>query len=238
MILQNISRVALGTPPSGCTPVRFMFKICIEEVQYFSILVWVCHTKPIWRRTHRGCSAVLELGTPESHNLFQDHADNTTSERDWARRRYRTLTNDGAESTPCRYHDIILEYAHTLDAPSWLTFSAVLETRPSSLFKNENSENEIKLRTTYQDGSCSSLSKARIFTLSLMFILLITWFIFIRVACNHVFCSSGVIILELENIPFVVLCSFAFFALDSSTLSLSMMLASFSFSARHLFVAR
>ena len=135
MLLQNIGRVALSTLPSSYTPLRFMIKICIEEVQYFGILVWVCHTKPIWRRTHRGCSAVLELGVPESHNVFQDCADNTTSERDLARRRYQTLTNDGAESTPCRYHDIILEYAHTLDTPSRLIFSAVPTTDPSSFIQ-------------------------------------------------------------------------------------------------------
>ena len=147
MLLQNISRVALGTLPSAYTPLRFMIKICIEEVQYFSILVWVCHTKPIWRRTHRGCSAVLELGTPESHNLFRNHADNTTGERDLARRGYQALTNDGAESTPCRYQDIILEYAHILDAPSRLIFSAVLAMDPSSLFGDEFPEYEIEHST-------------------------------------------------------------------------------------------
>ena len=41
MLLQNISRVALSTLPSGYTFLRYVIKICIEEVQYFGILVWL-----------------------------------------------------------------------------------------------------------------------------------------------------------------------------------------------------
>ena len=122
---------------------------------------------------------------------------------------------------------------------SLLTWAAVLATDLSSLFGNGFSEYKIKRSTTYQDGSCRSLRRAGTFALSLMFVLFNAWFIFIRVACNHVLCSSVIIILELKDIPFKVLWSFVFFAPDSSTpLSLSMMLASFSFSARLLFDAR
>ena len=103
MLLQNISRVALSTLPSGYTPLWYMIKICTEEVQYFGILVWLCHTKLTRKQTHRGCSAVLELGAPESHNVFRGRADNTTSERDLARRRYKTLTNDGCYARAFAY---------------------------------------------------------------------------------------------------------------------------------------